>query len=111
MSKCRQPCRTCPWRVEQHADEIPNFRLDMAEKLDATTSDQFGAPIFQCHQSTGEKPVVCVGWLWRYGPDNIGIRLRLLNGQMQPEELEPNPEVELHETFQEVIEKLREDCA
>ena len=54
---------------------------------------------------------MCVGWLWRYGYDSIGIRLRLLDGKMTPEELEPDPEIELHETFDEVITKLRADCA
>lgn len=111
MTAIRQPCRTCPWRVEQHADEIPNFRLDLAERLVNTTSDQFGAPVFACHQSRDGQEVVCVGWLWRYGQDSIAVRLRLLNKQMAPEELEPDPAIELHETFDEVIEKLREDCA
>jgi hypothetical protein len=52
---------------------------------------------------------VCVGWLWRYGWDSISIRLRLAQGQMRQEELEPDPSIELHETFDEVIAKLRED--
>ena len=30
---------------------------------------------------------------------------------MRPEELEPDPSIELHETFDEVIAKLREDCS
>lgn len=108
---CRVPCATCPWRVAQHADEIPSFRLDLAETLVRTTETGLGAPIFACHQSRARQEVVCVGWLWRYGPDNIGIRLRLLNGQMAPDELEPDPSIELHETFDEVIAKLRADCA
>ena len=106
----RPPCATCPWRVSQHADEIPGFRLDMAEELIGTTSDQLGAPVFACHQSRPAEEVVCVGWLWRYGPDNIAVRLRLMDGQMKPEELEPDPSIELHKTFDQVITKLREDC-
>ena len=106
----RPPCRTCPWRVGQHADEIPNFRLELAEELIDTTSDQLGAPMFQCHQSKGGQEVVCVGWLWRYGWDSIGIRLRLLNHEMTPDELESDPNIELHETFEQVITKLRADC-
>jgi hypothetical protein len=83
----------------------------MAEELIDTTSDQLGAPVFACHQSKPEQEVVCVGWLWRYGWDSIMVRLRLADGRMAPEELEPDPEIELHETFDEVITKLREDCA
>lgn len=111
MSKCRIPCPTCPWRVGQHADEIPGFRLDMAEQLVHTTRTSLGAPVFACHQSEPEQQVVCVGWLWRYGWDNIVIRLRLARGMMRPEELESDPSIELHETFHEVITKLREDCS
>jgi hypothetical protein len=55
--------------------------------------------------------VVCVGWLWRYGWDSLGIRMMLMRGAMRPEELEPDPSIELHETFDEVITKLREDCS
>ena len=111
MTKCRIPCATCPWRVEQHADEIPGFRLDLAEKLVHTTVTAFGAPIFACHQSLSEQQVVCVGWLWRYGWDSVSIRLRLAERRMRPEELDPDPSIELHETFDEVIRKLREDCS
>lgn len=83
----------------------------MAEDLIDTTSDQLGAPIFACHQSRPGQQVVCVGWLWRYGWDSISIRLRLAFGEMRPEELDPDPAIELHETFDEVIAKLREDCS
>jgi hypothetical protein len=107
---CRTPCATCPWRVGQHADEIPNFRLDLAEGLVRTTETGLGAPVFACHQSKADQEVVCVGWLWRYGWDSIAIRLRLLNGAMSPDELEPDPAIELHDTFDDVITKLREDC-
>ena len=106
----RKPCPTCPWRVGQHADTIPNFRLDLAERLVRTTETDLGAPVFACHQSKAEQEVVCVGWLWRYGWDSIAVRLRLLDGQMTPDDLEPDPAIELHESFGEVIAKLREDC-
>jgi hypothetical protein len=110
----RKPCLTCPWRVDQHADEIPNFRLDLAEKLDRTCGDGLDGgtirPIFACHQSRAEQEVVCVGWLWRYGWDSIAIRLRLMNGIMSPDELEPDPAIVLHDSFGEVIAKLRDDC-
>jgi hypothetical protein len=107
----RQPCPSCPWRIDQHADEIPNFKLDLAEELVRTTDDQFGAPIFACHQSQQEKEVVCVGWLWRYGWDSIAIRLKLAREAMRPEELEMPPDWDdrLHRTFDEVITKLRRD--
>jgi hypothetical protein len=109
---CRVPCKTCPWRKDQHADEIPNFHLDLAEGLVRTTETNPEAPIFACHQSKFEgQEIVCVGWLWRYGWDSIQIRLRLLNGKMQGEELEIQDGFDdlLHQDFDELIAKLRED--
>lgn len=113
MSACRIPCKTCPWRIEQHADEIPNFKLELAESLANTTVTAIESPIFACHQSKFDgQEVICVGWLWRYGWDNIQIRLRLMNGKTQPEELEIQDGFDeiLHPSFEEMIEKLREDC-
>lgn len=107
----RKPCPTCPWRVDQHADEIPNFSLELAERLDRTVGDQFGDPIFACHQSREGGEVVCVGWLARYGWNSIAVRLMLLRGALKPEQLAVGKDwPELHETFEEVIEKLRADC-
>lgn len=107
----RQPCSSCPWRVDRHADQIPNFRLELAERLHATTSDQFGAPVFACHQSREGQEVVCAGWLARYGWNSIAVRLQLLSGDYRPEMLEPGDGwPELHETFEQVIAKLRADC-
>lgn len=87
---------------------IPGFRLDLAERLVATTGDQVGAPLFACHQSRPAEEVVCAGWLVRYGWDNIGVRFALLEGDYTPEMLEPGADwPELHETFEEVLQKLR----
>lgn len=109
---CRQPCLSCPWRVDRHAADIPGFDLAKAEALESSTSDKFGAPVFACHQSVPEQEVVCVGWLVRYGYHNISIRLMLLNNLMKPEALEIGPGwPELHHTFDELIEKLRCDSA
>jgi hypothetical protein len=105
----RNPCPSCPWRVDQHADVIPGFNLELAEKLDRTLSDQLGAPMMACHGSKTDREVLCVGWLWRYGWDSIGVRLRLLNKTMDPDELEPDPSIELHADFDEFIAKLRAD--
>lgn len=87
---------------------IPGFSLEKAEGLVHTTETHLGAPQFACHQSREDEEVVCAGWLARYGWDNIGVRIGLLTGQYEPEMLSPGDDwPELHETFQQVIEKLR----
>ena len=111
MTPVRKPCPSCPWRVDQHADDIPNFRLELAENLVSTTSDQLFAPTFACHQSREGAEVACAGWLVRYGWDNLGVRLGLMTGRYTPDELEIGDDwPELHETFDDLIDKLRADC-
>lgn len=106
----RVPCRTCPWRVDQHADEIPCYDHELAEGLVSTTSGEFGAPIFACHHSRDGAEVVCTGWLWAHGWDSIAIRLQLAVGEMTRADLVPDPAIDRHHTFAEMIEKLRADC-
>lgn len=111
----RQPCATCPWRRDQHADTIPNFSLALAEGLASTSPDGDGmgpeafAPQFACHQSKDGAEIVCAGWLASVGECHPMVRLAVICGDLPAEALEAKPE--LHETFTEVIEKLREDCA
>jgi hypothetical protein len=111
MTAIRGPCASCPWRVDAHGG-IPGFSMEMAEGLVTTTATGLGAPMFGCHQSVEGEEVVCVGWLARYGWDSIAVRFGLADGrftadQLNAAELDDWPET--HETFAEVIEKLRAD--
>lgn len=115
MPGCRQPCASCPWRREAHADAIPNFSLALAENLARTSPDEDGmgpeafAPQFACHQSRDGAEIVCAGWLAAVGECHPMVRLAVLKGDIPAEALEPR--ADLHETFGEVIEKLRADMA
>lgn len=123
MSAARTPCKTCPWRVAQHADEIPGFQLEMAEGLTGTTTGEFGAPMMACHQSDEGKHFVCAGWLARHGQGSVTVRMVLggmlsedqINGTLKGvtvEGLEPGKDwPEIHADYPEVLDKLREDCA
>ncbi len=110
---CRRPCPSCPWRVDQTAAAIPNFSLELAENLANTCPDdrgmgpEFGAAQFACHQSR-EAEVVCAGWLAVVGMCHPGVRMQLLTGTLSIEALSPGEDwPPLHESFAEVIEKLR----
>jgi hypothetical protein len=115
----RLPCPTCPWRVDQDATVIPNFRLELAEELDRTSPDEKGfgpgftaegepPPMFACHQSTPSQEIVCAGWLAAVGSAHPVVRLNVLRGEIEPDALEPGPGwPKLHRSFQEVIRKLR----
>lgn len=112
----RQPCKTCPWRVDQHADAIPNFSLELAEGLANTCprngyGPDLGSPQFACHQSKDGDEIVCAGWLATNGAAHPAVRINVFAGHTPAEALEPNEDwPDLHETFEEVIVKLREDC-
>jgi hypothetical protein len=108
VSAVRQPCKSCPWRVDQDASDIPNFSLELAEGLARTCDGQFGSPQMACHQSRDGDEFVCAGWLARHGYDSIAVRLQLIAGKLSPEALEPSDDwPELHADFGEMIEKLR----
>lgn len=117
MTAIRKPCPSCPWRVDQDASVIPNFSLELAENLAATSPDgglgpDYGAPLFACHQSQGPgEEVVCAGWLATVGNAHPNVRIGVVNGSIPVEALTPGEDwPELHETFAEVIEKLRESA-
>lgn len=110
----KKPCGTCPWRVDRRASDIPNFSLELAEKLRNTSPDErnigpdFGAPQFACHQSEVGHEVVCRGWLAMVGNAHPGVRLQVFRRQLSAEVLYPDEDwPELHESYPEVLEKLK----
>lgn len=110
----RRPCQSCPWRVDSSgADVIPNFSLDLAEGLVNTSGSPgddrpVGSPMFACHQSRPDEEIVCAGWLKSVGVYHLGVRVAPMAGHFDPETVRPDDSwPELHESFAEVIEKLR----
>lgn len=112
--KTMPPCPSCPWRIERTAQDIPLFSLDKAERLAGTCPNaegfgpDFGATWFACHQSRDGKEIPCAGWLAAVGDAHPGVRFAVMRGHISPQALEPGDDwPALHETFQQVIEKLR----
>ncbi len=69
---------------------------------------EFGAAQFACHQSREGAEVVCAGWLAVVGMCHPAVRMQLLTGTVSIEALSPGEDwPSLHESFAEVIEKLR----
>lgn len=111
----RAPCASCPWRVDQDAQAIPNFDLALAEGLARTCASERGGESvgveeaqFACHQSRDGAEVVCAGWLAVEGRDHVGARVNVALGHVDPAALQPQPEWgPLHGCYAEVIAKLR----
>lgn len=116
MKTLPKPCPSCPWRVDQHAADIPNFDMKMAKSLSKTCPDKrntgpdFGAALFACHQSHDGEEFPCAGWLATVGHCHPGVRLSVSMGRLDSKTLKPGTDwPELHSTYPEVLEKLRAD--
>lgn len=113
MKACTRPCRTCPWRTDSSADDIPNFDPELAERLAETCphdgiGPDFGASLFACHESDEGREVACAGWLAVVGHAHPTVRMAVLAGQLAAARLTPGDGwPELHGPFEEVIAKLR----
>jgi hypothetical protein len=105
------PCRTCPWRTDQGAETIPNYRHNKACNLINTVGrgDAF-RPIMACHGSTDGEPRACRGYLAREGWSNLNVRLLLIRGGIEnPSDVAEACErhgVELEPDYPAVLEKL-----
>ena len=106
----RAPCKACPWKVDATADQIPGYDMEKAEQLINTVGQQLGQPMMACHQSTEENEVHCVGFLAVAGWDNLSVRLNVANERIPPEALDPPPPEwgEMHESFDDMLQKLRD---
>lgn len=108
-----QPCPSCPWRLDQTAQDIPGFSRDKAHDLAATCPDArghgpaFDAKVFACHQSKlgGEFP--CAGWLATVGHRHPMVRWACIQGKVPEDALAPGPGwPALHADYGEVLHKL-----
>lgn len=114
MPTLRKPCQSCPWRVDQTAQDIPNFDMILAEKLSSCSPDdndygpEYTAQLFACHQSRLGEEFPCAGWLATVGHRHPMVRFSVSLGRIPAEALKPGEDwPDLHPTYQEVLAKLR----
>lgn len=110
------PCKSCPWRVENDASVIPNYRQEKAEGLVDTIGKGDGLRrIMACHNSTDINMTACNGYLARHGWSNINVRILLAHGQINnPDKVlaaceKHGVELEIH--YPAVLAKLTESEA
>lgn len=89
LPRRRFPCNECPWKRDSPPGQFPASRY---EELRAT-SDQSGiaAPMFGCHRGEPgtNADLACAGWLAVAGVEHLGIRLAVITGRLEPEDLQP----------------------
>lgn len=72
----REPCESCPWRV----DQVGRFPPE-AFRQSAGTAYDMNRKSFGCHVSGAVKPATCAGFLLRGATHNMTARLRWGRGQ------------------------------
>lgn len=92
-----KPCKSCPWRIGNTPDTIPNFKADLSAKLSQTCRDD-GLQIMACHKSREGREIPCAGFVLQVGPESIGLRFAVRRGAVNPDEYETD--APLHATFE-----------
>lgn len=89
----REPCRGCPWRVD-------NTGLFPAEAFRHSAPTAYDAAFhtFACHESGSKSPATCAGFLLRNSANNIGVRLAVSGGRIDPSQVTDGGH-ELHESY------------
>jgi hypothetical protein len=110
-----KPCASCPWRKDSTAADIPNFSMELAERLASCSPDSSNvgpdhdAKLFACHQSKPDAELACAGWLAVAGHRHPRVRFAVFKKKLDESALEPGPDwPELHPSYPEVLEKLRD---
>lgn len=112
LTQVRMPCRSCPFRLDQTADDIPRFRLELAEALVHCQDGNLDSPMMACHQSTEGSEVICAGWLATHGWDSLQVRIAMSHDKIHPEALAPGEDwPAMHSSYDEALEKLRRTCS
>jgi hypothetical protein len=93
----REPCPTCPWRV----DAVGEFPAE-AFRHSANTAYDMAMNTFACHSSGAAKPATCAGFLLRGSAHNMGVRLGLAMGRYRLDVTDGGHE--LHASYRDMAE-------
>lgn len=106
----REPCATCPWRVDM-VGEFPPEAFVLAAPCGTSDLSAIDAPVwvmerlehtFACHESGPERPATCAGYILR-GDQAIGWRLALCFGAFDPAQVSDGGHL-LHNSYREMAE-------
>lgn len=94
----RQPCATCPWRV----DAVGEFPAE-AFRISAHTAYDAAMETFACHTNGVQKPAICAGFLLRNADHNLMVRFKLMQGSIDMAQV-GNGGVQLHGSYRAMAE-------
>lgn len=91
----RKPCATCPWRKDA---AVGIFPAD-AYRSSASTAYDGSLTSFSCHESGKEKPAICAGFLLANADNNLAVRMAMIDGSLNSEEIANPDNVPLYENY------------
>jgi Family of unknown function (DUF6283) len=94
----REPCAECPWRKDAPIGAFPAE----AFRISADTAYDQSQRVFACHMSGSDCSAACAGFLLRGAEHNIGIRLRYVCGDIDPDSIKSD--VDLYDSYREMAE-------
>ncbi|PIG96912.1 DUF6283 family protein [Deinococcus sp. UR1] len=94
----RQPCPTCPWRV----DATGEFPAE-AFRHSAPTAYDMAQNVFSCHTAGTERPRTCAGFLLRGAAHNMAVRMSVLAGRLNLSEISDGGH-QLHDSYRAMAE-------
>lgn len=96
----KSPCYNCPWRKDKTVAPAEMFPKDRYESMQECVKQGLGKPIFACHNTPEEKPKACAGYLIVEGAVNFSVRIAIIQGRLNLEELHCDDE--LYESYEEM---------
>jgi Family of unknown function (DUF6283) len=86
-----RPCGECPWRRDTPPGKFPACRYEALRETSGQPGAEvpLGAPMFACHMTQEGREVACAGWLAVCGIEHLGVRMAVLAGRLEPEDLRP----------------------
>lgn len=93
-----EPCRECPWRV----DQVGGFPAE-AFVQSARVAEDLATSTFGCHMTGTTRPATCAGFLVAGADHNLAVRRRVAAGQLDPEAVSDGGH-ELHAGYRTMAE-------
>ena len=101
----RYPCTECPFRRDTEPGMFPACRYDALRETAGEPGREapIGAPMFACHKSPEGREEACAGWLAVSGIEHLGVRMAVITGRLEPENLQPGHDwPSLFSTYEEM---------
>lgn len=100
-----KPCSQCPYKRSTPPGQFPAQRYEQLRDTVGWPGAEvpIGGPVFACHMSAEGCDKACAGWLAVCGARHLGMRVKVLDGQLPAAALRRRPE--LFDSYDEMAER------